>query len=210
MSYVLAQQRDRDVVAAFANYRAYLHDNKTLFPPSAYALATSDWYFDFGDRRCPHDSWLESATIGEPSTGLRSELRHSTLSIRLLGAYHDGYIEFFYPEVHAYDLNTANVNQGHGDWLFDEFRLGANGRVIHEIEWASFANTGRWIIGLSRRQMSFTGGYRPRQRLRQLVDMRTSALPLLSDPLRATRMAQEGRNLTSGLSPMPMSMRRRS
>jgi hypothetical protein len=56
----------------------------------AYALATSDWYFDLADRRCPHDSWLESATIHEPSTGLRSELRSSALSIKLLGAYQDG------------------------------------------------------------------------------------------------------------------------
>jgi hypothetical protein len=149
MSYVLAEQRDSDVVAAFANYREYLHSKRTLFPPSARALAVSDWYFDFGDRRCPHDSWLESATICEPSSGSRRELRSSTLTIRLLGAYHDGYIELVYPDVVTYDLNTTNVRQGHGNWRYDEFRLSDNGRVIHEIEWASFGPTARWLIEAS-------------------------------------------------------------
>src|SRR5712672_2308265 len=103
MSYVLAQQRDSDVVTAFENYRAYLQGNRKAFPPSAYALAASDWYFDPDARRCPHDGWLESVTIGGPSSGPRHELRSSTLTIRLMGAYHDGHIDFVYPEVHAYD-----------------------------------------------------------------------------------------------------------
>jgi hypothetical protein len=149
MTYVLAQQRDSDVATAFENYRAYLHGNRTAFPSSAYALATSDWYFDFADRRCPHDSWLESVTIADPSSGSRHELRSSTLIVRLLGAYHDGHIEFVYPEVQAYDLSMINLNQGHGDWRYDEFRLSETGRVIHEIEWATFGDTGRWLIEAS-------------------------------------------------------------
>ena len=60
MTYVLAEQRDRDVVAAFAVYREYLEANKSRFPVSAFALASSEWYFDFADRLCPHDSWLEA------------------------------------------------------------------------------------------------------------------------------------------------------
>jgi hypothetical protein len=87
MSYVLEKQRDIDVVAAFREYRAYLASHASQFPPSAYELATSDWYFDFNDHRCPHDAWLESATFSEPSTGSRNELRISTLTVRLLGAY---------------------------------------------------------------------------------------------------------------------------
>lgn len=38
MTYVLAEQRDRDVVAAFAVYREYLEANKPRFPVSAFAL----------------------------------------------------------------------------------------------------------------------------------------------------------------------------
>ena len=149
MSYVLAKQRDADVVAAFAEYRAYLHANKTFFPPSAYDLASSHWYFDSTDHRCPHDSWLESATIHEPGSGSRREIRSVALTVRLLGAYHDGYIEFRYPDVHSYELSMFDLPRGHGDWRFDEFRLGDNGRVIHEIEWATGGDTGRWLIEAS-------------------------------------------------------------
>jgi hypothetical protein len=149
MSFVLAKQRDRDVVAAFAEYRAYLYANREAFPPSAYALARADWYFDANDHRCPHDSWLESASIEEPSTWPRSEVRSTCLRVRLLGAYHDGHIEFVYPEVHAYELGMINLRQGHGDWRYDELRVGDNGRVVHEIEWATYGDTGRWLIEAS-------------------------------------------------------------
>ena len=47
MSYILADQRDRDVVAAFAAYRKYLLERRSRYPPAAYALAASEWYFDF-------------------------------------------------------------------------------------------------------------------------------------------------------------------
>ena len=76
----------------------------------------------------------------------RSELRSSTLTVHLLGAYHDGYIEFVYPEVRAYELSAPFAVQGHGDWRFDEFRVADGGGVIHEIEWAAFGHTGRWLI----------------------------------------------------------------
>ena len=146
MSYVLAEQRDADVVAAFREYRAYLSENANSFPPSAYELAMSDWYFDFSDHRCPHDAWLQSATFHEPSTGSCSEIRSSTLTVHLFGAYHDGYIEFVYPEVRAYELSAPFAVQGHGDWRYDEFRVAEGGGVIHEIEWAAFGHTGRWLI----------------------------------------------------------------
>src|SRR5262245_2104045 len=99
MSFILAQQRDCDPVSAFRDYATYLRENERRFPPSAYALATSDWYFDPRDHRCPHDAWLETATFRESSSGGRNERRTAELSVRLLGAYHDGYIEFVYPNV---------------------------------------------------------------------------------------------------------------
>jgi hypothetical protein len=73
----------------------------------------------------------------------------STLTIRLLGTYPDGHIEFSYPDIHDYDLRGTQTSQGQGDWRYDEFRLGAAGRVIHEIEWASFGRANRWLIEAS-------------------------------------------------------------
>jgi hypothetical protein len=149
MAFILAEQRDADVDAAFESYHRYLRDNKARFPPSAYALATADWYFAFSDRRCPHDAWLEAAVFEEPSTGERHENRSSKLTVTLLGAYHDGYIEFVYPEVYAYQIDMPYAADGHGDWRYDEFRVGEQGQLVHEIEWAAARPTGRWLIEAS-------------------------------------------------------------
>lgn len=59
------------------------------------------------------------------------------MTIRLLGAYHDGYIELVYPDVYSDELAGMHVGRGHRDLRYDEFRVGEQGRVIHEIEWAS-------------------------------------------------------------------------
>jgi hypothetical protein len=144
--FILASQRDSDVNAAFARYREYVRMNGHRFPNSAFALATSDWYFGCSSHQAPHDSWLESVRIFEPSSGERSELRSTSISIRLLGAYHDGYIEFHYPTAFEYRITADTLGQGHGDWRYDEFRLDEKGRLVHEIEWASFGVTNTWLI----------------------------------------------------------------
>jgi hypothetical protein len=74
-------------------YRTYLQSVRHALPESVFALASSDWYFLPSEHRCPHDAWLESIIISEPSTGERHELRSASIRIRLLGAYHDGFIE---------------------------------------------------------------------------------------------------------------------
>jgi hypothetical protein len=145
--FILAQQRDLDVVAAFAAYRNYLALNRQRFPPSAFELASSDWYFNPEDHRCPHDSRLETAVVSEGMTGAG---RSCALTIRLRGAYDDGHLELRYPQVYSNANDTHNALKGHGDWRFDELRAASvTGRVIHEIEWASNIDTARWIIEAS-------------------------------------------------------------
>lgn len=144
--YILGDQRDEDVVKAFDSYRNYLENNKGSFPKSAYTLATSDWYYGSSDHKAPHDSWLEALTISESSSGERNEIRTVQITIKLLSAYHDGFIEFHYPEVTKYQISAEFLEQGHGDWRYDEFRIDQNGKLIHEIEWASYGATNTWII----------------------------------------------------------------
>jgi hypothetical protein len=144
--FILADQRDSDVTGSFARYSEYLGKNGHRFPRSALALATSDWYFGFSSHQAPHDSWLESVQVFEPSSGERCELRATSILIRLLGAYHDGYIEFHYPTVFEYRLTAGTLGQGHGDWRYDEFRLDEEGRLVHEIEWASYGANNTWVI----------------------------------------------------------------
>ena len=144
--FILGEQRDLDVVDAFERYRRYLRENCSVFPASAYALAMSDWYYGFDDHRAPHDAWLESLQFSEPSDGPRQEVRYVTLTVKLLGAYHDGFIEFIYPKVFRYEMQSDFLGQGHGDWRYDEFRLNDSGQLVHEIEWAAYGATNVWTI----------------------------------------------------------------
>jgi hypothetical protein len=90
---------------------------------------------------------LESATFLEPSEGERHENRTLSLRLRLLGAYHDHWLEFFYPQVFSYTLSNAAAVGGHGDWRYDEFRLSKAGMLLHEIEWAGPPGIeARWVI----------------------------------------------------------------
>ena len=153
MAFILSAQRHAedldDISKPFRQYRDYLRSKRALFPPGAYALATSDWYYNFHDYRCPHDSWLVACTIGEPSSGERDQERSTSLRIKLLGAYHDGHIELFYPQVYAYQMSQPDAAAGHGDWRYDEFRLSERGRLLHEIEWRgglTDVDAARWLI----------------------------------------------------------------
>lgn len=152
MAFILSAQREPEtIVTAFAQYRAYVAGNAARFPRGAYALAASEWYFDSRDHRCPHDAWLESVTIAEPAPVERSEQRVTAIRVRLLGAYHDGFIELFYSRVIRYSLSSPSSARGLGDWLYDEFRVATGGHLIHEIEWAGFPSDegSRWVIEAS-------------------------------------------------------------
>jgi hypothetical protein len=152
MSFILSAQRKAEAIeTAFRQYRAYLASNSASFPNSAYELARSEWYFDPQDHRCPHDAWLESLSIAEPAKGERSEQRATAIRVRLLSAYHDGFIELFYPQVTRYSLISPSAVHGLGDWLYDEFRVSPSGQLIHEIEWAesSHEEGARWMIEAS-------------------------------------------------------------
>jgi hypothetical protein len=144
--FILSEQRISDVAGAFRKYSEFVDLNKERFPQSVFELASSEWYFNPSDHRCPHDAWLESLTIEEPSTGDRHEIRNVNIRVTLLGAYHDGYIEFRYDNVEKYSLEGPIVTKGHCDWIADEFRLSNEGRVVHEIEWATLSETAHWTV----------------------------------------------------------------
>jgi hypothetical protein len=111
-----------------------VRQEKTMTSISYPDFATQPWYRDYSDPRCPHDAWLESLMVREVATGERSEVRRTEISIRLLDAYHEGSITFLYSEVSRYEWSARNQNQGHGDFLSDDFEE-ADGYIIHRIHW---------------------------------------------------------------------------
>jgi len=89
---------------------------------------------------------LEALTISEPSSGVRCEIRSINILIRLLGAYHDGYLELRYENVRNFSVageRTLHGISGHGDCLIDEITVADSGSVVHEI---LFRRGYRWKI----------------------------------------------------------------
>jgi hypothetical protein len=153
MSFILSAQRagpHRATGIAFERYRQYLASIGDALPSGARGLATSSWYFDQSDHRCPHDARLENVAIAETGDSLSAQKRTVSINVRLLAAYHDGYIRFHYRNVLRYDLEftepKGSASFGHRDWLYDEFRISKHGRVEHEIEWSGPSRTGLWLI----------------------------------------------------------------
>jgi hypothetical protein len=129
-------------------YAQYLESVRKSFPKSAFEFATASWRHS-DDHRCLHDSWVESLTLSEPSSGERHEERAIEIQVRLLGSYHDGHMTVNYRGVQSYSLETPlefklpPLHVGHGDWLYDEVRLSKRNFVLHEVE---FSRGSRWLI----------------------------------------------------------------
>jgi hypothetical protein len=146
MSFILGLQRDEDPSGSFQRYADYIASERHRFPSSALKLVDSDWYFGFNDHRAPHDAWLQDVKISEVRTDNADTLPEVNVRIGLLGAHHDGIIEFEYSGVISYSLQVPDLSSGHCDWRYDEFRLSESGHLIHEIEWCGVMDTGRWLI----------------------------------------------------------------
>jgi hypothetical protein len=152
MSYILGVHELNDpaaVKAAFDAYYRYLESVRERLPPAAFEFATARWHYDPDDHRSPHDAWVESIHITEPSSGERREQRRIDIQLRLLGSYHDGHLELSYQDVQSYSLEAPLMPAGgdrpvgHGDWLVDEIRLSERGHVMHEIR---FSTGALWAI----------------------------------------------------------------
>jgi hypothetical protein len=149
MVFILSSDgRDDDAEGAFRRYADYLQSVKADFPPSAFQLATSGWYFGFGGHS-PHDATLEAFEFAElpAPDAYRGSLL--LLKVRLRAAYEEGQMELLYPEVFAYTLAAPDVVCGHFDWRYDELRLSERGHLIHEIEWSGVGSHAHWLIEAS-------------------------------------------------------------
>jgi len=129
-------------------YFEYLDGVRSRLPQGARNFVNLSYHYDFSDKKCPHDSWLEYINIYEEGLGPRKNERSISIKSRFLGAYQDGHFEIIYHRVSKYTAeNFACVDlvdvDGHGDWLIDEVILLQSGEISHEIE---FSHGIRWKI----------------------------------------------------------------
>ena len=145
----LADVRPEELSARSRAYQQYLDSVKDRLGLGSRAYVGAEWHLDLSHRQSPHDGWLESMTIAEPSSSTRHEQRSISIRIELLGSRHDGKIVFTYPDVRSYQVSAPAEFErpplavGHGDWLVDEVRLSSRGLVTHEI---LFSRGARWQI----------------------------------------------------------------
>lgn len=129
---------DAEIADAFKQYYAYLCSVEKAFPSGALSFATADWHYNMQDPRCPHDAWVKSLEICEDACGTRNEIRTINIQLRLLGAFHDGYINVKYKSVADYHITGGGVggehgHDGHGDWYVDDLHLSRTGKVVHDV-----------------------------------------------------------------------------
>lgn len=129
MNYIIREKTDDfdELGKRHISYGKYLARNKGRFLKSKMDCLFADWYFDWSDRRCFHDSWLQKIVID------RSE--NFNLQIYLLGAYHDRQIILSYDGVTSYDM--PDVQSGNWEWDIDEVEVTECGSIKHKILWTS-------------------------------------------------------------------------
>lgn len=116
-------------------YKEYIVRNKHILHESLVELVESDWYFNWVDHRCPHDSWVKKINICH-------DLSKVSIEIELLGAYHDLKLFYRYEDVFCYSI----INEGNSkeiEWDIDEFMLFEGGVTGHSIR---FTNDVNWLI----------------------------------------------------------------
>jgi WD40 repeat protein len=124
-----------EIESRFSDYYEYVESIKSRLTDSTYAFASVSRYPE--DVLTIHGAWLESLSLDVIASGRRLEDRASDISVRLLGAFHDGYIELRY--VNATSFSFVPVQE----WQYDEIHLTKEGRVIHTIR---FDENSHWII----------------------------------------------------------------
>jgi hypothetical protein len=128
-------------------YLAYLRANRERLPDGVRAFALSDWFHDRQNSRCLHDAWLESLTIKDfPASG-NQDARSVEISVRLHGAYRDGFIEMTYQNVTNYLMTAGtpvdkSMMNSHGDMMIDEISIEPE-CLLHE---AAFSSGAKWAI----------------------------------------------------------------
>ena len=145
--FVLSKDIDKlgfeESTKKIGEYKKYLASIKDKLSLSPTGFIFESWYTDFSSHKCPHDSWLDELVVSE------DDENNVSISLRLLGAYHDGFITLKYTDVQYYRLDrnkSSVVKASHGDLRCAEFRLDEDGNIIHEFDWYTLDENAVFLI----------------------------------------------------------------
>ena len=126
-------KRDASGGWQFDPYFAYLGTIQEQLSESAYAFASTWTHYSLDSPSSLHDAWLEELVVTEASSGARSEIRRTKLTLRFLGPQHDRHLVLHYSDVIDYRVDGKGVSKGHGDLIVHEVSVSPDGHVVHEL-----------------------------------------------------------------------------
>jgi hypothetical protein len=129
-------------------YRSYFEANKHHFPSNARDFAGSAWHYDFSDPRCPHGASCGSIVMETPVEEIATDgYRGGEIQVRLLTPGRIGYLVLTYTRIRSHSLvlytpMAEEETASYSSLIVDEVTLTEQGKVIHEVQFAS----GHWLI----------------------------------------------------------------
>lgn len=146
MKCILAE----DHVIDFERYDEYLTGVEDVMDPRVFEFARNPDHFNLSSPSSLHDAWLEEFRVAE-SRSDDSDGNRISVTIVLLGAFHDRRIVLEYDGVSGYDFSFSGevcrgTVQKHGDVYTHEMRI-EEGVHVHEI---LFADGHRFMIRFKR------------------------------------------------------------
>jgi len=147
MKYILSPN-DNEPGIRYGRYLDYLETIKGSLPAHVAEFASSKQFFTLDSPHSLHDAWLNSVEVRETRRSEQPREPTVTLTLKLLGQYHDRVIVLEYENVFQYRMEgTREIKDGppnfqygdtfHGDVITHEVRLGNEGHIIHEIAFAT-------------------------------------------------------------------------
>jgi hypothetical protein len=131
-------------------YFVYLRSIQNRLPVHVFEFASNDDHYNLTSHSSLHDAWLESVVISEPWEGKRQQSRSITVTISLLGPYHDRQITLEYREVCHIAIDvpdeyamSPSYRVGNGDLLHHEIRFEEPDVIVHDIQ---FSRGSRYLI----------------------------------------------------------------
>jgi hypothetical protein len=119
----------------FDKYLEHLEAFKSQLPDKVYEFAHAPWHYDVSSHQCLHDAWIEEIVMTENYPPESKKTRHTDLTMKLIGPYHDFILVMEYKGIAGYQnmLYPGQDSNRYYDLLMDEMTPSKDGAFKHSI-----------------------------------------------------------------------------